>query len=566
MTVVILVGSETGNSLDYGSRLCDDLERSGIVSEMFLMDDFPLDRLLEEDLTTLLFVCSTTGDGEEPQNMKKFMKFLLRADLPAGIFGGIDFGVFGLGDSSYEKFNFVGKRVYRRMLQLGGRDFIGFRGEGDERNAKGVEGGWIKWWGSLKGKLKGTGRIYNESEPLPPRHRLLVHDTRDTAKPHFESPSMRCELISCDRVTPLNHFQDTRLLKIESDDFKFQPGDILNLKPSNDPKEVEELIDLMGWDGEMQIYGIEGNNFAMMARNIRFPMTLKSFLCDWIDFKRIPSRNIFKTLASLCSLNVCDYSQLHYEKLLEISVDESEYLEYVWRPKRNFLEILKDFQPTLRIEFERILQVFPVIKPRQFSIANYENGRIELLIALVKEESPRGLMEGLCSKWITSQKIKLINHVTISHGSLNYSIISSPKISKLFLFATGTGIAPIRSIIKNIRNKEIYLYFGFRSKANDFYFESEWKELEAANPILRFKIFSQGSRDDPNKKIYINDLIKSNSDPLTSLTSPEDICCVVAGNSRLNKLVQDTLTEIWNDKKWLEYLKQSNQYQSETWS
>ena len=77
MTVVILVGSETGNSLDCGSRLCDDLERSGIVSEMFLMDDFPLDRLLEEDLTTLLFVCSTTGDGEEPHNMKKFMKFLL---------------------------------------------------------------------------------------------------------------------------------------------------------------------------------------------------------------------------------------------------------------------------------------------------------------------------------------------------------------------------------------------------------------------------------------------------------------------------------------------------------
>ena len=573
MSVVILVGSETGNSLDYGSRLCDDLERLGVESEVFLMDCFPLNRLLEDDLTTLLFVCSTTGDGEEPQNMKKFMKFLLRADLPGDLLTGIDFAVFGLGDSSYEKFNFVGKRVYRRMLQVGGRDFIGFRGEGDERNSKGIEGGWIKWWNVLKEKMgnKATRRIYTESEPLPPRHKLILADSKDL-KVERVSAALKCELISCDRVTPFDHFQDTRLLKFKSEKFDFQPGDILNLKPSNDSSDVEELINLMGWDGDIVIYGIEGKNLMVNNESIDFPMNLKTFISDWIDFTRIPSRNIFKTFASLCSLSICEYSQLHYEKLLELSIDDAEYLEYVWRPKRNFLEILKDFQPTLKIEFERILQVFPLIKPRQFSIANYNDGIVELLIALIKEETPRGWREGLCSKWISSQNIKFINHVTSSHGSLNYSIMSSPKISKLFLFATGTGIAPIRSIIKNIKGKEIYLYFGFRSKEKDFYFESEWKELERDGQQNSFKIFSQGSRDKHNKKLYINEMMKSNAEPLTSLTSPEGICCVVAGNSRLNNLIQETLTEIWDinkgniGKNWLEYLKGTNQYQAETWS
>ena len=63
-------------------------------------------------------------------------------------------------------------------------------------------------------------------------------------------------------------------------------------------------------------------------------------------------------MASLCSHSSGRIKSTSYEKLLELSVEEGEYLEYVWRPKRTILEILKDFQPTLRIEIERIFQVF----------------------------------------------------------------------------------------------------------------------------------------------------------------------------------------------------------------
>jgi sulfite reductase alpha subunit-like flavoprotein len=171
MTVVILVGTETGNSLDYGTRASEDLERLGVESEIYLMDEYPLENLL--DASTLIFVCSTTGDGEEPGNMKKFMKFLLRADLPGKLLAGIEFAVFGLGDSSYDKFNYVGKRVYRRMQQLGGKDLVGFRGEGDERSSKGIEGGWMVWWAKLAEEMRreySVGkRVLGELEPLPPR-------------------------------------------------------------------------------------------------------------------------------------------------------------------------------------------------------------------------------------------------------------------------------------------------------------------------------------------------------------------------------------------------------------
>jgi len=44
------------------------------------MDDYPVSQLIYE--VTVIFVCSTTGQGEEPDNMKQFWRFLLRKNLP----------------------------------------------------------------------------------------------------------------------------------------------------------------------------------------------------------------------------------------------------------------------------------------------------------------------------------------------------------------------------------------------------------------------------------------------------------------------------------------------------
>lgn len=51
--------------------------------------------------------------------MKNFWKFLLRKSLPHDSLASLNFGVIGLGDSSYQKFNFVAKRLHKRLIQLG---------------------------------------------------------------------------------------------------------------------------------------------------------------------------------------------------------------------------------------------------------------------------------------------------------------------------------------------------------------------------------------------------------------------------------------------------------------
>lgn len=46
---------------------------------------------------------------------------------------GIHFAVLGLGDSSYPKFNFVGKRLYQRLIDLGATPIIR-RGDADDQH------------------------------------------------------------------------------------------------------------------------------------------------------------------------------------------------------------------------------------------------------------------------------------------------------------------------------------------------------------------------------------------------------------------------------------------------
>lgn len=80
---------------------------------------------------------STTGQGDLPANATIFWKSLLRKKLPTHCLSQVDFALFGLGDSSYEKFNWAARKFRKRILQLGANEAVPF-GEGDERHDNGL--------------------------------------------------------------------------------------------------------------------------------------------------------------------------------------------------------------------------------------------------------------------------------------------------------------------------------------------------------------------------------------------------------------------------------------------
>ncbi|CAI0448217.1 unnamed protein product [Linum tenue] len=68
------------------------------------MDEFDANSLTLEK--TVIFVVSTTGQGDAPDAMKVFWKYLLQKNLPESWLEGVHYAVFGLGGSGYQKFNY----------------------------------------------------------------------------------------------------------------------------------------------------------------------------------------------------------------------------------------------------------------------------------------------------------------------------------------------------------------------------------------------------------------------------------------------------------------------------
>ena len=71
------------------------------------------------DTPLLIFITSTHGRGDPPPAMLPLWTALLRSSLPEDILEDVNFSLFGLGDSSYERFCYAGKMLLRRLEGLG---------------------------------------------------------------------------------------------------------------------------------------------------------------------------------------------------------------------------------------------------------------------------------------------------------------------------------------------------------------------------------------------------------------------------------------------------------------
>ncbi|PIO75570.1 flavodoxin [Teladorsagia circumcincta] len=121
-SLLVLYGSETGTAEDVAEGLWKEARLLDVPARLFGMDEYDIENLPNE--RAVAFVVATTGQGEIPPNMRSAWLRMLRKSLPRDWLRHINFGVLGLGDSSYQKYNFASKKLFRRLLQLGGNSLL----------------------------------------------------------------------------------------------------------------------------------------------------------------------------------------------------------------------------------------------------------------------------------------------------------------------------------------------------------------------------------------------------------------------------------------------------------
>jgi len=152
---------------------------------------------------------------------------------------------------------------------------------------------------------------------------------------------------------------------------------------------------------------------------------------------------------------------------------------------------------------------------RQYSIASAPGELIELYIKKVDE----GVVSSYLYDLNEGDEINLIGPLGI------FTLDKSSKSRDIVFVAIGTGISPIRSMIKELLkegfDKNIYLFYGNRYE-NDFFFNEEFKSLE--REITNFYYFPIISRPTDNWNGF-NGHIQKHFDKVENLGNKEFFIC-----------------------------------------
>ncbi|TPX14381.1 uncharacterized protein E0L32_005577 [Thyridium curvatum] len=716
-SLLILYASETGNSQDIAEELGRMARRLHFHTDVEEMNDVTTN--MRSDLVhrnLVIFVVSTTGQGEFPKNSSKFWKSLLRKKLPPNYLEGVNFALLGLGDSSYREFNFAALKLRRRLIQLGAEQVFE-HGEADERHDYGADSIYLPWAEKLKTYLQShyplpeTLLPIPEDAPLPPKYVLrlrptMAHSTKQmgaTTSPatddevflanrdksavlsHIDDPrtpqeqfqadwershgsstnvahfarldelqsdlalgGRRVDLLDKDnvlkdhpskyllhkspptprngldhrllpipggliaevtenrRTTPTEHWQDVRHLQLlvenpeDDKDLIPFPGATVTIYPKNFPDDVSNLIDLMGWAGvadtpvEFDLLSHspspDKTTLGVMPRNLIPPphATIRDLLTHNLDITSVPRRTFIEKISHLAT------NPLEKERLAElVNPDNSqEFYDYTSRPRRTILELLHDF-PSVKIPFYEIPDFFPIIRGREFSIANGGDHlvaappgtlNIELLVAIVEYKTIiRKPRQGLCSRYIQALSPNDPIMVTLNRGKPP-PCTDSDAMRPLIGIATGTGIAPIRSLIhyrhEQHRHASVLLFFGCRSRDADYHYGEEWKRTSGVTPIPAFSrdpnavtdfqtasylvelpALPEDSKDgdaDPPPSIlssdimavtptrgknYVQNQIRSHAREICKYIDQGAIICLCGNSGNMPKAVREALTE-----------------------
>ena len=128
----IYVGSQLGNSRGVVDELIYLLEYydKNVNISVFDLNDL-IDDDKEEDV---LIICSTTGNGDIPDNGSKLWRTIKKRDFNKSQFDGLRYLILGLGDTNYSDFCGAAKKLTKRLKELGATELAHLVTIDDETN------------------------------------------------------------------------------------------------------------------------------------------------------------------------------------------------------------------------------------------------------------------------------------------------------------------------------------------------------------------------------------------------------------------------------------------------
>ena len=215
------------------------------------------------------------------------------------------------------------------------------------------------------------------------------------------------------------------------------------------------------------------------------------------------------------------------EKILNLGVQDTRHFKLVFEPG-----IVFDFEPG---QFVNIIAQppsceKPVKRPYSIDSPPYEKGYIDLVWKRVEG----GLMTNYLMTLKEGEKLTI-------QGPLGRFGLKKPAAQRLVFVATGTGIAPFRSIIQQLfkdgTDHEVWLLFGNRYET-DILYEAEWQGLAAGQTNFHYLPTVSRSQHWTGEKEYVQKLLAK------TFRSADDTHLYICGLTNMIEEVQKTALEM----------------------
>ncbi|MBE4618771.1 sulfite reductase [NADPH] flavoprotein, alpha-component [Vibrio navarrensis] len=465
--LTIIFASQTGNAKGVAEALEREAQAAGIAVQLFDASDYKGKDLAKE--THVIFVASTNGEGEAPDNALELHEFLQSKKAPK--LPNLQYGVIGLGDSSYEFFCQTGKDFDAFLEKLGAKRFIDrvdcdvdYDAPAAEWRAKALE--------SVKEALVSSQA---QVVQLPVGHAATSHSQYNKQNPYTAT------LLTSQKITGRDSGKDVRHIEIDLADsgLTYQPGDALGVWYENSAQLANAVAAAVGLSG-VESVEVDGES-----------LSLHSALVSKYEITGANPQFVTK------------FAELSGSKKLQKLVEDKDKLrEYA--ANTQIVDVLKEKKT--KLSAEQLISLLRRLTPRLYSIASSQSEvdeEVHLTVGIVEYDVDGEVRQGGASSYL-GQRLEEGESVKVFIEHNNNFKLPQDDSTPVIMIGPGTGIAPFRSFIQERDNRgadgKNWLFFGDRTFTQDFLYQVEWQKYLKSGILTRLDVaFSR----DQHEKVYV---------------------------------------------------------------
>lgn len=619
---VVLYGSQTGTAEDYASKLSKELSsKFGLKVLTGGLADYDYDNLADIPSDTLVFfLVATYGEGEPTDDAVEFFDFL---DNEADTLSNLKFAVFGLGNNTYEFFNAMGRKLNTKLEELGAERFAEY-GEGDD-GAGTMDEDYLTWKDAVVDSLKNNLNFEERESVYEPVLKLTESDflTADddsvsNGEPNktYLKPGEDLTKGPFDHLHPyLSKITKTRELfntkerscvhaefDLSDSNLRYTTGDHIAIWPSNSNENIEVFYKAFGLKDKSDIVFELKALDSTVSIPFPTPITYDAVIRHHLEISGPISRQFLLSIAQFAP------SEHVKKRTLEIGNNKELFAEKIHSKYFNLADALlylSEGQPWDKVPFEFLIESIPHLQARYYSISSSSlSEKTSIHVTAVVEAETKGtqLITGVVTNLLKNIEIdqnktgekptvtydlngprnKFSNYKLPVHVRRSTFKLPSNPQTPVILIGPGTGIAPMRGFVRErvaLKQKngasigKTLLFYGCRREDEDFLYKEEWP-VYAKTLGEAFEFETAFSRENPTKKVYVQDKILARAEQINKLLEDGAFIYVCGDASKMARDVQSTLTKILAKERnvsseraaeLIRSLKTQNRYQEDVW-